>query len=222
MLPSRRTLTLFAAVAVVASLRQSGEASAQAGACQDDASATNAPDMTYGAADAPLQLIVYVSATCPHCAHFHQSVWPQLKANYVDTGRVRFTFREMATAPAQVALAEFQLARCRCATPDDYLRRLDLLFSLQQEILEMGTMQGVVQALVLIGQHDGLSEPEIMSCIGDDAGVDRMTQSISEAQRRYGITGTPGFVLNGRRIEDPAAATYDGLARILDARLPRR
>jgi protein-disulfide isomerase len=177
--------------------------------------------MTTGAADAPVHLIEYASTTCPHCAAFHEEVWPQLKAHYIDVGKVRFTFREMATAPAPVAVAGFQLARCGEADADTYLTRVGVLFQQQRNILSTGSMQGVRDALVNIGRAAGLSEEAVMACITDEAGAERVRRSAEEAQR-IGITGTPGFVIDGERIEDPAVVTYEGLSRILDERLARR
>jgi len=52
-------------------------------------------DMVMGAEDAPVEIIEYASFTCPHCARFHADVWPQLKADYVETGKVRFIYREV-------------------------------------------------------------------------------------------------------------------------------
>lgn len=206
MLASRRTLLLLTAAALM-------------GACQsDDATPSSEADMTIGAADAPIHLIEYASTTCPHCAAFHEEVWPQLKAHYIDVRKVRFTFREMATAPAPVAVAGFQLARCGGADADTYLTRVGVLFEQQRNILSTGSMQGVRDALVNIGRAAGLSEEQVMACITDEAGAERIRRS-AEGAESIGITGTPGFVVNGERIDDPAVVTYEGLSRILDARL---
>src|SRR5262249_50923061 len=80
--------------------------------------ASSASDMTIGSASAPAKLIEYASVTCPHCREFHATVWDQLKTNYIDTGKVQFTFREFPTPPPQVAVAGFQIARCGGATPE--------------------------------------------------------------------------------------------------------
>lgn len=81
------------------------------------AASLTADEVTIGATNAPLHLIEYASLTCPHCAEFHAAAWSTLQSRYIETGRVRFTFREMATAPPAVALAMFQLARCETTAP---------------------------------------------------------------------------------------------------------
>jgi protein-disulfide isomerase len=205
---TRRTLLLTAAAGVLLAACQ-----------QTDAAPSNATDMTVGAADAPVHLIEYASATCPHCAEFHETVWPQLKQHYIDTGKVRFTFREMATPPAPVAVAGFQLARCGGADANTYLTRVGVLFDQQSNILSGGTMQSVRDALVRIGGAANLSEEQVMACITDEAGAERVRASAEEANTRFGVTGTPTFILDGTRVEDPAVTTWDGMKRVLDAKL---
>ncbi|MBL8549175.1 MAG: DsbA family protein [Hyphomonadaceae bacterium] len=208
MFATRRTLLLTAAAAAFLA------------ACQKaDSAPSNSTDMTIGAADAPLHLIEYASATCPHCAEFHETVWPLLKQHYIDTGKVRFTFREMATPPAPVAVAMFQLARCGGADASTYLTRVGVLLQQQRNVLSGGTMQSVRDALVNIGRAANLSEEQVMACITDEAGAERVRRSAEEASERFGVTGTPTFILDGTRVDDPAVTTWDGMKRVLDAKL---
>lgn len=193
-------------------------AAALAAACQRNAAgASDAADMAIGAANAPATLIEYASSTCPHCAEFHRTVWDQLKANYIDTGKLRFVFREFPTPPPQVAVAMFQLARCGGATPEQYLARLGVLFDQQQQIFAGGTIEGVRGKLVEIGQQAGLSEQQVMDCINDEAGAERIRRTVEAGQSQFNITGTPTLILNGRKLEDPAVLTYEGLSRAIDA-----
>lgn len=182
------------------------------------ASAQTTQDMTIGAAAAPLHLVEYASMTCPHCAQFHAENWSTLKSRYIDTGRVRFTLREMATPPPAVALAMFQLARCEGASAEEYLRRVGVLFERQRAILDTGTLGGVRDALLAAGAEWGLSQAQVLACLNDPAGVERIRGSI-EGAVALGVTHTPSFLFNGVLDEDHAFQTPDGMARILDARL---
>ncbi|MBC7768259.1 MAG: DsbA family protein [Phycisphaerales bacterium] len=179
--------------------------------------AVSADDMALGAEDAPVTLIEYASSTCPHCATFHAEVFEQLKTNYIDTGRVRYVFREYPTAPAPVAVAGFQLARCGGATPEQYFTRLGELFRQQQAIFATGTMEGVRGKFIEIGAAAGLSEEQVMACITDEAGAERIRRIVETGNREFAITGTPTFVINGQKVEDPSMVTYEGMARALDA-----
>lgn len=171
---------------------------------------------TLGAANAPLHLVEYASATCPHCAHFHETNWARLKSGYIDTGRVRYTLREMVTPPPAVAVAMFQVARCNGADAAEYYRRLGILFERQRAILSGGTMASVRDALFAVGAEWGLSNEQVWASITDQAGAARIQRSISEASAR-GVASTPTFYLNDQYQTDPAILTPEGMAAILDA-----
>lgn len=181
--------------------------------------AVSADDMVLGQANAPITLIEYASSTCPHCAHFHETVWETLKTNYIDTGKVRFVYREYPTAPAPVAVAAFQVARCGGASNEQYFTRLGEIYRQQHAMFSTGTMEGVRAKLVEIGAAAGLTQDQVMQCITDEAGAERIRRVVEAGDRDFQITGTPTFVLNGRKVEDPAFVTPAGLTRILDAAL---
>lgn len=190
------------------------------GACGGNAggAAVGPDDMVLGAENAPVTLIEYASTTCSHCADFHANVFEQLKTNYIDTGRVRYVFREFPTPPPAVAVAAFQVARCGGATPEQYVARLGEVFRQQRAIFATGTMEGVRQKLIEIGMSAGLSEEQVMQCITDEAGAERVRR-IVEGADQFNVTGTPTFIINGRKVEDPSVVTYEGLSRLLDAEL---
>ena len=191
------------------------------GACggANGTAAVSPDDMVLGAPDAPVTLIEYASSTCSHCAEFHETVWEQFKENYIDTGKVRFVFREFPTAPAPVAVAGFQLARCGGANTEQYFVRLGELFRQQRAIFASGSMDGVRRKFVEIGAAAGLSETQVMECISDEAGAERIRRTVDEGSRQFNITGTPTFILNGSKVEDPSVVTYEGLSRLVDAAL---
>jgi protein-disulfide isomerase len=167
-----------------------------------------------GNANAPVTLVEYASTTCPHCAEFHEEAWEQLKTNYIDTGRVRFVFREFPTPPPAIAVAGFQLARCGGATSEQYFTRVGELFRQQQAMFSTGSIEGVRAKLIEIGGAAGLSEQQVTECINDQAGAERIRRLV-EAGQRDGVTGTPSFVINGTRYE--GAPNYENIARALDA-----
>ncbi|MBL8536419.1 MAG: thioredoxin domain-containing protein [Hyphomonadaceae bacterium] len=185
------------------------------------AHAQTADDMSIGLESAPLQLLEFASTTCPHCAHFHQTNWPTLKAGYIDRGLLRLTLKEMLTPPPGVALGMFQVARCGGVDGAEYFRRLGVLFERQRAILATGTMVGVRDSLIAIGGEWNLSPEQVMAALNDPTSVDRIRRSIADADAR-GVTGTPTFFMNGARVADPAFHTPDGLVRVLDAQLGAR
>ncbi len=201
----------------------SASATALLAACSggNGAGAGNAPspdDMGIGATNAPLTLIEYASVMCPHCKEWHDTVWAQFKTNYIDTGKVRFVLREMATpaGAAPIVVAGFQIARCGGATPEQYMARVDELFRQQDAIYASGSMAGARAKLMEIGTSAGLTEAQVDQCITDEAGGRRIERIAQEADRDVQVTGTPTFILNGRKIDDPHVLDYQGLAHILD------
>jgi len=178
-----------------------------------------ADNFSLGRANAPVRLVEYASMTCPHCAQFHDANWAQLKSAYIDTGRVLYTLHEMATPPAPVSFAMFQLARANNAGADEYFRRVAILFTRQQAILNTGTMAGVRDALLAAGAEWGLTNEQVMAAIGDETAAQRMQRSITAAMNR-GVSQTPFFLINDGAAE-AAIMTPGGLPRVLDAAIAR-
>ena len=79
--------------------------------------------MVHGSKDAPVTIVEYASMTCPHCAAFYKESFPKLKKDYIDTGKIKFIFRDLPTPPRELAFAAAQLARCAPATTSRSLRR---------------------------------------------------------------------------------------------------
>ncbi len=111
------------------------------------------PDLVQGKEDAPITIIEYASMTCPHCAAFHKSTYPALKSKYIDTGKVRFIFREYPLD--EVAVAASMLARC--AGGDKALALIDVLFNSQ----DTWAVRQPIPALLQIGKQPGLHAEDL-------------------------------------------------------------
>lgn len=187
-------------------------------------------DMVLGAENAPATLLEYGSTMCGHCKQFHDTVWEALKGEYIDTGKVRFIFREILS-PGQppipvVVLAEFQLARCENATPQQYFDRVSVLFEQQPEVFAAGAggMEGIRAKLIDIGGAAGFTPEQVQACIADRAGAERVERVNALFTRDGAKTpippdelGTPLFFLNGAYLPTAEIATLDALRRTLDA-----
>ena len=178
--------------------------------------------MTLGNPDSGVTLIEYGSTMCSHCRDFHAAAWEELKANYIDTGRIHFVFREVL-APVDpqrviptIALAEYQVARCANASPEQYFSRLGVLFEQQNAMFQAGSRAGIEAKLVEIGGAAGLSRETVMACIADPEGARRM-ERLGQVSNQDNVTGTPTFFINGRLLEPSEFADYESLAAALDA-----
>jgi protein-disulfide isomerase len=164
----------------------------QAGA----AGSVGSDEMSLGDPKAKVTVIEYASVTCPHCARFNEEVFPAFKAKYIDTGKVRYVFREFLTPPQQVAAAGFLLARC--AGKDKYFNVVDAIFRSQQEMFTGGDIRGV---LLRIGRSAGLTDEKSLACIGDEKALKALNDRFETAINKDKIDGTPSFVINGKKLE---------------------
>ncbi len=183
-----------------------------------DTSGEDASDMAIGATDAKVRVIEYASITCPHCASFHKQVWPQLRTNYIDTGKIRFVFREFPTPPQEVALAGFQVARCAAAgNAERYFAVIEVLFEQQEAIFAAMGKNAVREELLRIAQAAGVSPEAFEQCISDPEAAKRVTATVAKAQKLK-VDGTPSIFINGEK-QGTDALSYEGLSKLLDAKL---
>lgn len=168
-------------------------------------------DMSLGDAKAKVTVIEYGSASCPHCATFSNTVFPEFKKKYVDTGKVRFVFREYLTPPQEFAAAGFMAARCGGSAK--YFPYLEALFAAQGDIYKSGDMVG---GLHKVGRSVGLTDDQIDSCIYDQKALQALDQRVAKAEEN-GVDGTPTFLIGSKRIVGETSLTE--LSAEIDAQL---
>ncbi len=185
------SLTGLAAFAGVSPWRLIGSASAQSIAA---AVAKPSPlgDMALGPENAKVTVVEYASMTCPHCAAFTINVFPKLKQEYIDTGKIRFIFREF---PLDLkAAAGSMLARCVAKNDaNKYFAVVDTLFKQQEQWAAKNT----VQELKLIGKQAGLSEESFNACLKDQQVLDGIKATQEYAADTLKVNSTPSFFVNG-------------------------
>jgi protein-disulfide isomerase len=160
-------------------------------------------DMSLGDPKAKVQVTEYASAACPHCAHFDETVFPEFKAKYIDTGRVHYTLKEFLTSPPQVAAAGFLLARC--GGKEKYFPILHAVFKSQAEWAEGDLMP----IFLKVAQANGLTEAQVQSCFADKAALDALNARVHAAIDVDKINQTPTLVVNGERIEGVSLSDLD-------------
>ncbi len=151
------------------------------------------PEMSLGRADAPVTIIKYMSLTCPHCRAFHRDVFPQLKREYIDTGKVRFVMREFpigkSSGTATIAL--------RCAPPDKY-------FTLYAKYLEQQAswvaQEVRLDAIFAVAQQVGVTRAQFDQCLQNQPMIDGLKR-VKDRGRTLGIIGTPNFFIQSKRIK---------------------
>jgi protein-disulfide isomerase len=148
-------------------------------------------ERSLGKADAPVTIIEYASMTCSHCATFHNTVYPTLKAKYIDTGKVRFILREFPLDP--LSAGAFMLARC--AGEDKYFPMVDALFRAQKS---WAAAQDPVAALLTIAKQAGFTQQTFEQCLTNQQVLDGVEWVRQRAAEKFGVNSTPTFFINGK------------------------
>jgi protein-disulfide isomerase len=160
-------------------------------------------EMAIGDEKAPITVIEYASMTCPHCAHFSATTFPELKKRYIDTGKVRFMFREFPLD--QLAAAGFILARC--AGPDKYFPLIETLFAQQRDWV----VQKPLPPLLAIAKQAGLSQEAFEACLDNRQFIEGMEKVRNQASDKLGVNSTPTFFVNGKRL--PGALSIEEMEK---------
>jgi protein-disulfide isomerase len=154
-------------------------------------------DMAIGSDKAPVTIIEYASMTCPHCAHFSETTFPELKKRYIDTGKVRFIFREFPFD--KLAAAGFMLARC--ASKDGggqkYMAVVETLFAKQNEWV---VTDNPVAPLSNIAKQLGFTDESFKACLTDQKVLDSIEAVRNRAVEKLGVNSTPTFFVNGKKV----------------------
>ena len=188
------SLTGLAALAGFSPLRLIADAMAQGAA--DVAKPVSLPDMALGAANATVTITEYASMTCPHCAAFADTVFPKIKSEYIDSGKVRYVFREF---PLDIKAAAGSML-ARCIAKDDsgkYFAVIDMLFKQQNDWV----MKNTTETLTRIGKQAGLSQQAVETCLKDQALLDKIAADQKFASEVLKVNSTPTFFVNGEMIK---------------------
>ncbi|WP_417242046.1 DsbA family protein [Celeribacter sp.] len=171
------------------------------------------PDLTIGDADAPIEVIEYASYTCPHCANFHEAVFKPLKKDYIDTGKVKFTYREIYFD--KFGLWASMVARCGGSMR--YFGIQSLLYEQQEEWIAGGkdAMQ-IVENLRKIGKTAGLSDADLDACMNNGEMAQAMFEKASQEAEADDVSSTPSLVIDGVKHSN---MSYADLQKILDEKL---
>ena len=197
------SLTGLAALAGVSPFRLIANAIAQSG--PDVAKPVSLPDMALGPANAPVTITEFASMTCPHCAAFNETVFPKIKSEYIDTGKIRYVFREF---PLDIKAAAGSML-ARCIAKDDagkYFAVIDMLFKQQNDWV----LKNTTETLIRIGKQAGLSQQAVEDCLKDQALLDKIAADQKYASEVLKVDSTPTFFINGDKIKgETSFAEFD-------------
>jgi protein-disulfide isomerase len=163
-------------------------------------------DPVLGSASAPVTVIEYASLTCPHCAHWEDDVFPQVKKNLIDTGKIRYAYRDFPLDGAAIKAA--QLAHCE---PARFYGFIQVLFQGQAS----WASNDPTEALGKVARLGGISADKFQQCMDDKALLNSVVVSRQQGEEA-GVDSTPTFFFNGKRVA--GAISYDDfVAAVKDA-----
>jgi hypothetical protein len=152
-------------------------------------------DHVLGDGAAPNVLIDYASFTCPHCATFFVAVFPVLRRDWIDTGKLRFVHRHFPSD--QIATRASQLAEC--AGPERFFQRVELLFRRQVDWL---AVDDPMDEMVKLLASDGLTQDQAQACLADDRALDKVLADVQSGQT-LGVRFTPSLFINQQFYGNP-------------------
>jgi protein-disulfide isomerase len=191
--PSRRTLLAAALPALLFAASAFAEKSQEVKVPLEELLAPGAlPDIVEGKADAPVTIVEYASMTCSHCAAFHHDVYPTLKKDFIDTGKVKFILREFPLD--ERATAAFMLAR---ALDDKRDAAVDFLFAQQKNWAFTDTP---FESLASVVKQIGIGQAKFEETL-KDAKLQQAIYAVAERGGKFGVHATPTFFINGVRLD---------------------
>lgn len=164
------------------------------------------PDKQLGKDDAKVTIVEYASMTCPHCAHFAATTFPELKTKYIDTGKARYILREFPFDPS--AEAGFMLARC---AKDNYFPMVDVLFKQQPAWVGVNNTK---DALLQISKLAGFTQESFEACLTDQKLLDDVRSVQKRGADEFKVDSTPTFFINGKTYK--GAMSIEEMSAIID------
>ena len=170
-------------------------------------------DVVMGAEDATVTVIEYASPTCPHCASFHVNTWPQVKEQYVDTGKIKFILRE-------VYFDKFGLwvgMTARCGGEAGYYPMMDTFLKTMRQWRSAGDDNAIGQAIQQIGRRAGLSSDQLNACLSDRDFAKALVEEYQTNAKADEVRSTPTFMINGK--QHTGDMRFEQFSQILDEAL---
>lgn len=169
-------------------------------------------DMVIGNENAKIDIVEYASYTCSHCATFHTNVYPKLKQDYIETGKVRFTYREVYFD--KYGLWASMIARC--AGPEKFFGLTDLIYKSQDKWARAGEDTVIVSELSKLAKVAGLNDERIKNCLEDTEKLRALVEWFKKNASKDEVNSTPSFLINGEKFSN---MSYEEFSAIIDSKI---
>ena len=148
---------------------------------------------------APIKIKIFSSLTCPHCANFHIKVVPELKREYIDSGKAQIIFIDFPLDEAAFNAAKL----LHCSDKEKQIKFLDIIYETQNKWIKGSNINDINNNLKKIVKNLGISSNQFDECLNDDAIGDKILNSRIDGQQKYSINATPTIIINEKKHEGP-------------------
>ena len=206
----RRQITLLAAAVAIGGLGFAAYAADPVPAAPAKPAAASGVvyrEFIQGNPKAKVTVIEYASLTCSHCKQFQDTTYPDLKKNYIDTGKIRFVYRDYPLD----GLAMGGAVLARCAPGDKGKVMIDLMFKNQADWVRA---QNPLEPLRGYAQLAGMSAADVEACLKNEGIMTKIREVQDTASNTYKVAATPTLFVNEEKLE--GAVPYDQLSKAID------
>ena len=150
-----------------------------------------------GSYDAIVKIKIFSSLTCPHCANFHMKVVPEIKKEYVASGKVQLIFIDFPLDQAAFNASKL----LHCADKKNQMDFLDVIYKTQSNWAEGSTINEINSNLKKIANNFGINSMEFDKCLINEVVIDKILTDRIEGNQKYSINSTPTIVINEKKLE---------------------
>ncbi len=178
-------------------------------------------DVILGDPNAPITLVEYGSLGCPTCQVFHMNTLPQIKEEYIDTGKVNYVFREFRAGDTTLFTTGSLFSRC--VESSQYYNALDIAFTNMNELYQSGQIGGLTGKyieLVNANPELGISPEQFMACQSDQELLNRINATSAFGSSEFGVNATPTFLFNGEPLLPSGRRDFEAFQQVLDRLAP--
>jgi len=168
-------------------------------------------DMFVGDANSKIILIEYFSPTCPHCAYYHKTIYPEIKKKYIDTNKIAYVTREFIGNKQDLDASI--LARC-LNDKESFFKYTEVILQQQESWSQSSKYR---ELLTNIGQLGGISPEKYSECLNDNSLVEKLINNTKLAAKSPRFMGTPAFFINGDQYD--GAYSVEGISKAIDKKL---
>ena len=162
-------------------------------------------DRILGSPEAPITIVEYASLTCPHCAHFANDVLPEIKKEWIDTGKAKLVLRDFPLDEPALRAAMIT----RCAPPNRYYAFADTFFAAQEKWVRSSDYR---EALARLAKLGGMGQEEFDACLANTALENKIVEGRLKASQELNVDSTPTFFVNGSKLAGaPTAEEFEKL-----------